>query len=280
MEMSFENLNTGQAQERGLVVGLNESQQKHLNKLIAEYEEHFEQIKLDDLKARISRGDKGALSIYKAMLDKIKEINDFLGNKEIPVSENKEIIDVEKFRRLFADHVEDFLTEPNRTDNLYLDFNLVDKLLAGEKIPGTYSVDRQLTRFAGLQGLDSEETEVLRNKFLRRFVFTNGLATDKAIMFFGHGGFETHCFHGAMQEVARKIKELYNENMYFLNGLGDIDGYQSYELCGPLNKENIDNIVIKMIEDEVDKATDTAKMLGFDKFTDADWIKRRQNGGF
>ena len=85
--MSFESLEVKQVRESSLFAGLNDIQQKYLNKLIAEYEEHFGQIKLDELEVQINRGDRKARQIYMAIVDKLKEIVDFLATKKM-VNEN------------------------------------------------------------------------------------------------------------------------------------------------------------------------------------------------
>jgi len=81
--MSLEAPNFGEIREQGLIAGLNEAQQDYLNKLIAEYEEHFGQIKLDELEVQINRGDRKARQIYMDIVDKIEEIVCFLEKKEI-----------------------------------------------------------------------------------------------------------------------------------------------------------------------------------------------------
>ncbi len=81
--MNLEAPNIEQVRARGLIAGLDSFQQSHLNRLIAEYEEHFGQENLADLEALADKGDAKAGKKFMAIVDKLKEIVDFLATKEI-----------------------------------------------------------------------------------------------------------------------------------------------------------------------------------------------------
>ncbi len=81
--MNLEQPTIEQARARGLIAGLDSFQQSHLNRLIAEYEEHFGQENLADLEALADKGDAKAGKKFMAIVDKLKEIVDFLATKEI-----------------------------------------------------------------------------------------------------------------------------------------------------------------------------------------------------
>ncbi len=106
--MSLETPNIEQVRARGLIAGLDSFQQSYLNKLIAEYEEHFGQIKLDELEVQINRGDRKARQIYMAIVDKLKEIVDFLENKET------ELVTVKG--KLFGNHESVVCIDPRLKD--------------------------------------------------------------------------------------------------------------------------------------------------------------------
>jgi len=81
--MNLEAPNIEQVRARGLIAGLDSFQQSHLNRLIAEYEEHFGQENLADLEALADKGDAKAGKKFMAIVDKLKDIVDFLATKEI-----------------------------------------------------------------------------------------------------------------------------------------------------------------------------------------------------